>query len=254
MSIANVLMKAENMKLLSGLTNTIHSTHTSNLAIRANYLYDLYRSESDELPGSHDYLDIGCGYGVNSEVFGEGFENIYCSDLGKVNLVRCREYMGRSENVFHIAADAQRLPFENEHFDLVTAISLIEHVPDQEQMLKEAFRVLKKGGELVMQFPNRYFFMELHSGIPFYCLVPDCLKPWFSKKMGYYELSEIYIPTPKQIKKIIEKIDAAINVKVIRVIYPSEIVPPKFRKIYHILEKVGIFRMVPFGWMIVCKK
>ncbi len=242
------------MKLLSGLTNTIHSTHTSNLAIRANYLYDLYRSESDELPGSHDYLDIGCGYGVNSEVFGEGLENIYCSDFNIANLVKCKEYMNRHENVFYLAADAQSLPFEGECFDLVTAFSLIEHVPDQEQMLREALRVLKKGGELVMQFPNRHFFMELHSGIPFYCLVPGFARPWVSKKLGYSGLSEINIPSPKKVEKIVRTIDASVSVKVVKVVYPVEVVPPRFRAVYFILKKLGVFRVVPFGWLVVCNK
>ena len=242
------------MKLLSGLTNTIHSTHTSNLAIRANYLYDLYQSESDELPGSHDYLDIGCGYGVNSEVFGEGFKNIYCSDFNIANLVKCKEYMNRHENVFYLAADAQSLPFEGESFDLVTAFSLIEHVPDQEQMLREALRVLKKGGELVMQFPNRHFFMELHSGIPFYCLVPGFAQPWVSKKLGYSGLSGINIPSPKKVEEIVRKNNASLNVKVAKVVYPVEMVPPRFRAVYFILKKLGVFRLVPFGWLVICNK
>ena len=242
------------MKLLSGLTNTIHSTHTSNLAIRANYLYDLYRSESEEQLESHDYLDIGCGYGVNSEVFGKGLENIYCSDFNIANLIKCKEYMNRHENVFYLAADAQSLPFEGECFDLVTAFSLIEHVPDQEQMLREALRVLKKGGKLVMQFPNRHFFMELHSGIPFYCLVPGFARPWVSKKMGYGGLSEINIPSPKKVEKLVRLIDSSVNVKIVKVVYPVEIVPPRFRVVYSILKKMGIFRVVPFGWLLVFGK
>ena len=241
------------MKLLSNLTKNIHSTHTSNLAIRANYLYDLYRSESGEVPQGHDYLDIGCGYGVNSEVFGQDFDNIYCSDFGIMNLVKSREYMARTENVFHIAADAQRLPFEDERFDLVTAISLIEHVPDQEQMLRETFRVLKKEGVLVMQFPNKYFFMELHSGIPFCWLVPGFARPWVGRKLGYSGLSDIHIPMPEQIEKTIGNILPA-HVKVIKVIYPVELVPLSFRKIYSILNKAGIFKFIPFGWMMVCEK
>ena len=242
------------MKLLSGLTNTIHSTHTSNLAIRANYLYDLYQSESDELPGSHDYLDIGCGYGVNSEVFGEGFKNIYCSDFNIANLVKCKEYMNLHENVFYLAADAQSLPFKGESFDLVTAFSLIEHVPDQEQMLREALRVLKKGGELLMQFPNRHFFMELHSGIPFYCLVPGFARPWVSKKMGYSGLSGINIPPPGKVKSMIRDIDPSVSVKVVKVVYPVEVVPPRFWSVYSVLKRIGVFRVVPFGWLVVCNK
>jgi ubiquinone/menaquinone biosynthesis C-methylase UbiE len=191
---------------------------------------------------------------VNSEVFGKGLENIYCSDFNIVNLIKCKEYMNRHENVFYLAADAQSLPFEGESFDLVTAFSLIEHVPDQERMLREGLRVLKKGGKLVMQFPNRHFFMELHSGIPFYCLVPGFARPWVAGKLGYSGLSEINIPAPEKVKRMIRNIDSSVNVKIVKVLYPVEVVPPRFRKIYFLLTKIGVFRIVPFGWMIVCKK
>ena len=236
------------------ITRIIHSTHTSNLDIRANYLYDLYKSESEELPECLDYLDIGCGYGVNSGVFGEGFENIYCSDFNVINLVKSKEYMNRHENVFLLCADAQSLPFEDECFDLVTAISLIEHVLDQKQMLREALRVLKKEGVLVMQFPNKYFFMELHSGIPFYWMVPGFARPWVWRKWGYRGLSEINIPVPGEIRKVIGKIDPAVNVKVIKVVYPVQLVPQRFRIVYLLLKKLSVFKVVPFGWMVICKK
>ncbi|MGP8337573.1 MAG: class I SAM-dependent methyltransferase [Methanosarcinaceae archaeon] len=242
------------MKLVGKITDQIQTNHVSNLNVRANYLYDLYRLASTKLLNTNDYLDLGCGYGVNSEVFGKEFGNIYCSDLGNANLVKCKEYMSRSENVFYVAADARYLPFEDEHFDLVSAISLIEHVPDQEQMLREALRVLKKGGELVMQFPNRHFFMELHSGIPFYCLVPGFAKPWVSKKMGYSGLSGINIPSPKKVKMMIRGIDPSVRVKIVKVVYPVEVVPPRFRGVYSILKRMGVFRVVPFGWLLLCEK
>jgi ubiquinone/menaquinone biosynthesis C-methylase UbiE len=236
------------------ITNEIHSTHTSNLNIRANFLYDLYRSESDELPECLDYLDIGCGYGVNSGIFGQGFENIYCSDFNIANSVKCKEYMSRHEKVFFLASDAQSLPFKDKCFDLITAISLIEHVFDQKQMVREVLRVLKRNGVLAMQFPNKHFFMELHSGIPFYCMVPGFAKPWVSRKWNYSGLSGINIPMPGEIKKIIGKIDPEVDVKIIKVIYPVELMPRRFRIVYSLFKKIGIFGIVPFGWMMICKK
>ncbi len=240
------------MELLKNTTNQIQINLTSNLYIRAKYLYSLYQPLYKELLNKNDYLDIGCGYGVNSEVFGEKFDNIYCSDLSTPNLAKCNEYMNRNESVSYIAADAQRLPFKNEHFGMVTAFSLIEHIPDQEKMIQEALRVLKKDGQLVMQFPNKYFFMELHTGFPFYCLVPDIAKPWILKKLSYYGL--INVPTPEQIKRIVGRIDTSVKVKVIKVVYPDELVPFRFRKVYYMLKKFGVFRFIPFGWLVICEK
>ena len=105
-----------------------------------------------------------------------------------------------------------------------------------------------------MQFPNRHFFMELHSGIPFYCLVPGFARPWVSKRLGYSGLSEINMPAPRKVKTMAGGIDFSVNVKIIKVVYPVEVVPQRFRGVYSILKRMGIFRVVPFGWLLVCNK
>jgi len=200
------------------------------------------------------YLDMGCGYGINSEVFGERFDNLYCSDISKMNLVKCQKYMKRGNGVFYTSADAQSLPFKNERFDMVTAFSLIEHVPHQEKMVKEAMRILKKKGVFIMQFPNKHFFMELHTGFPLYCLIPDIARPWILKKFKYTDLLDINLPDPQQIKKMILKVDASSKVRTIKVVYPDELVPPRFKKVYSIIKRTGIFNHIPFGWIVLSKK
>lgn len=242
------------MELLNNITDQIQSNLTSNFHVRANYLYSLCLPEIMKAKNKKDYLDMGCGYGINSEVFGERFENLFCSDLSKMNLVKCQEYMKRVNGVFFTSADAQSLPFKNECFDMVTAFSLIEHVPHQEKMVKEAMRILKKKGIFIMQFPNKNFFMELHTGFPLYCLIPDIARPWILKKLKYTDLLDINLPDPEQIKKMVLKADTSAKVRFIKVVYPDELVPPRFKKIYSIIKRTGIFNHIPFGWIVLCKK
>src|SRR6476469_1391980 len=45
-----------------------------------------------------------------------------------------------------IVGSAESLPFPDESFDVVLSTQVLEHVPDPEQALTEAVRVLKKGG------------------------------------------------------------------------------------------------------------
>ena len=47
-------------------------------------------------------------------------------------------------------ADAEALPFEDDFFDLVVGHAVIHHLPDVEAAFKEALRVLKPGGALVI--------------------------------------------------------------------------------------------------------
>lgn len=62
-----------------------------------------------------------------------------------------------------IYAGAEDLPFENETFDSVVALEVIEHVKKREHALCEMIRVLKRGGTLIISFP-----IEPFKGYPAY--------------------------------------------------------------------------------------
>jgi len=48
------------------------------------------------------------------------------------------------------AVDAEKLPFEDDFFDLVVGHAVLHHLPDVEASFREALRVLKPGGALVI--------------------------------------------------------------------------------------------------------
>ena len=56
-----------------------------------------------------------------------------------------------------VAADAERLPFEDEAFDLVLGHAVLHHIPDLPTALRECARVLRPGGTLAfMGEPSRH--------------------------------------------------------------------------------------------------
>jgi len=63
------------------------------------------------------------------------------------------------ENV-SVVADAHSLPFKDNYADAVIAESLLEHLENPSQAVKEFYRVLKLGGMLYIITP---FIMEFHS-------------------------------------------------------------------------------------------
>jgi SAM-dependent methyltransferase len=61
-----------------------------------------------------------------------------------------------------VQGDLERTPFSSACFDLVLMNEVLEHVPDDAAALREAFRVLRPGGALIVFAPNRLFPFETH--------------------------------------------------------------------------------------------
>ena len=60
-----------------------------------------------------------------------------------------------NEKHFGITADSFHLPFNDNSFDSIIASEIIEHVYDPEGFIKELFRVVKKGGSLIVTTPYK---------------------------------------------------------------------------------------------------
>jgi ubiquinone/menaquinone biosynthesis C-methylase UbiE len=45
------------------------------------------------------------------------------------------------------------IPFEDNYFDLIICNHVLEHIPNDIDAMKEIYRVLKKGGEAILQVP-----------------------------------------------------------------------------------------------------
>ncbi|HEX5031911.1 MAG TPA: class I SAM-dependent methyltransferase [Candidatus Eisenbacteria bacterium] len=58
-------------------------------------------------------------------------------------------------------ADVGRLPFRDESFDLIISMSVLEHLEDPPAVFRELGRVLRPGGKLVVQTPNRFDYVSL---------------------------------------------------------------------------------------------
>jgi ubiquinone/menaquinone biosynthesis C-methylase UbiE len=53
-------------------------------------------------------------------------------------------------------ADAEKIPFRDNFFDVVITSQFIMHTPFYKRVIKEMTRVVKKNGSVIIDFPNLY--------------------------------------------------------------------------------------------------
>jgi len=92
-------------------------------------------------------LDVGCGAGNMIHHLGRygkviGIDN----NLVPLRIAHQRGYDAR-------LAPAEDMPFDDESFELVTALDVIEHCDDDMQILRECFRVCARGGLIAITVP-----------------------------------------------------------------------------------------------------
>jgi SAM-dependent methyltransferase len=120
-------------------------------------------------------LEVGAGSG-------QGLQNSF--DLkGKV-----AEYVGidldprvlSNPNLDNaLVCPAEDLPFDDDSFDLVFHTMVAEHLPDPLAATREAARVLKVGGYLLFETPNRYYYPMLVS-----MMTPHWFHEFYVEKFG----------------------------------------------------------------------
>ena len=83
-----------------------------------------------------------------------------------------------------VVAAGEALPFRPGSFDVVYSNSVLEHVRDPAQVLREAVRVLRPGGRLHFIIPSYASFYESHFGIPWVPHLPRALAPLYVRLWG----------------------------------------------------------------------
>lgn len=126
---------------------------------RRRILRDVIRRDL-QLPARSSILDVGCGTGAfladcSSEFQTAGTDTSplaveYCRQRGLRNIVQC-------------TLDAY--PHPEERFDLITLLDVIEHVDDDQGLLRNALALLRPSGRLLVTVPAYQFLWSRHDEV-----------------------------------------------------------------------------------------
>jgi cyclopropane fatty-acyl-phospholipid synthase-like methyltransferase len=111
-------------------------------------------AKKGDINKDHHVLDAGCGVGGSSIwLAGEIGCTVRGITLSARQVQKARSFAEKAGVQGHVdfeQKDYTATGYPDETFDVVIAVESVCHAPDKNLFLKEAFRVLKKGGRLVV--------------------------------------------------------------------------------------------------------
>jgi len=101
-------------------------------------------------------LEVGAGTGRDSLALAEKGAEVWTLDYSDESLRLMQQVAGESIRI--VCGDARAIPFRDGTFDVVFHQGLLEHFRSPIEILVENRRVLREGGHLLIDVPQRYHY------------------------------------------------------------------------------------------------
>ncbi len=124
-----------------------------NPSIESYYLLNRWLSQ-----GKKSFLDLGCGLGRHSILFGKNSFDVFCFDISEEAINRTKKWAIKENlNFDYQIGDMLNLPYEDEKFDCILCRNVISHTDTEgmKKVVKELYRVLKIGGECYLTLGSK---------------------------------------------------------------------------------------------------
>ncbi len=107
-------------------------------------------------------LDIGCGGGFTCEVMAKKGATVSGIDRSDISIETAKAHAKESDlGIDYRCGVAENLPYEDDRFDVITCVDVLEHVENVDKVIAEVTRVLKPGGVFLFDTINKTFKSKL---------------------------------------------------------------------------------------------
>jgi ubiquinone/menaquinone biosynthesis C-methylase UbiE len=105
-------------------------------------------------------LDVGCGTGLLFSHVAAEAQTVVGVDVSSRLLLQAKERARDFRNVHLVQADADYLPFTDNHFSVVFAFTVLQNMPKPLETLNEIKRNAKRGASIVVTGLKKAFSLE----------------------------------------------------------------------------------------------
>lgn len=151
------ITKKYNLKYIESIRE-LHTDMTRETGCRSDGHIIRYFLATEFIQTGDSVLDCACGLGYGSYLISNlvGVKQVQGIDITDEAIDYAKANFGNN-NVLFKKGDAQNLDeLLDNSVDFITSFETLEHIPEPESFLKEAYRVLKPGGRIMVSVPNRW--------------------------------------------------------------------------------------------------
>lgn len=148
-------LKSFRRKLFAPIRRMRHISKAAHFTERAEKIFEFVKTAFARPVKATNYIDIGCNKGFLLEQGVKNEVNVYGVELVKEVMSPFKNSYPESKNrIFHERFSNVAEKFDDEFFDIITAMDVIEHFEDPLSDLKHIYRILKTDGVFVIQTPD----------------------------------------------------------------------------------------------------
>jgi len=136
-----------------------HEVYSGDKQGYAGNFRDWMRAELEGLPHNHKVLEVGCGDASFTKSLAEISPRVTAIDISSEQIEMNARAHPEVDFLQHDVAE--RFPFEDESFHVIWCSEVLEHLFDPGFALREMYRVMTRGGKLLITVPYHGLFKDV---------------------------------------------------------------------------------------------